>query len=217
VAEHPIFARVYDGMMARGERSGLADERRRLLAQAGGRTLEIGAGTGLNLPHYGNAVSELVLAEPDPHMARRLRKKLAAQPPRAGRAEVIEAPAEELPFDDGDFDFVVSTLVLCSVADPRRAVAEIKRVLADDGALLFAEHVRADNARAAGMQDFVRAPWSWLAGGCQLNRPTGDEIVEAGFWIERLERRPLPAAPKRLFPMITGLARRPSGAGSPDY
>lgn len=217
MAEHPIFARLYDSISAVEERAGLADERRRLLSAATGRTLEIGAGTGHNLSHYTEAVSELVLAEPDPHMVKRLRAKLAAEPPRAARVEVVQAAAEELPFDDGDFDTVVSTLVLCTVEDPVVAVRELKRVLADGGALLFIEHVRAEQARTARVQDLIERPWGWFFGGCHPNRSSGDRIVEAGFWIERLERRPLPGAPKRLVPMISGVAKRPSGAGNPDY
>ncbi len=215
--EHPIFARFYDRISAVEERAGLADQRRRLLAGATGRTLEIGAGTGLNLPHYTEAVTELVLAEPEPNMAKRLRSKVtAANGSRAGRVEVIEASAEQLPFDDGEFDTVVSTLVLCTVEDPVAAVAELKRVLADGGALLFIEHVRAESARAAQIQDLIERPWKWFLGGCHPNRPSGDRIVEAGFWIERLERQPMPGAPKRLVPMISGHARRP-GRRPRDY
>jgi len=217
VAEHPIFARLYDALSAGEERAGLAEERRRLLAQASGRTLEIGAGTGRNLAHYTDAVSELVLAEPEPNMASRLRAKLAAAPPRVGSVEVVAASAEQLPFEDGEFDTVVTTLVLCSVEDPAAAVNEAKRVLAEGGALLFIEHVRAEEPRAARVQDLVERPWGRLFGGCHPNRASGDQIIAAGFWIERLERRPLPGAPKRLAPMISGVARRPSGAGRPDY
>ncbi|MFN2612838.1 MAG: class I SAM-dependent methyltransferase [Solirubrobacterales bacterium] len=217
MAEHPIFARLYDRITALEERAGLAEERRRLLSGASGRTLEIGSGTGHNLSHYTEAVSELVLAEPDPHMAKRLRAKLAAQPPLAGPARVIETPAEQLPFDNGAFDTVVSTLVLCTVQDPAAAVRELKRVLVDGGALIFIEHVRADEARVARIQDWIERPWGWFFGGCHPNRPSIDRIIEAGFWIERLERRPLPGAPKRLVPMISGVARRPTGAGDPDY
>lgn len=217
MAEHPIFSRLYDRVMAVGERAGLAEERQELLAQASGRTLEIGAGTGSNLGHYTDAVSELVLAEPEPNMAAQLRAKLAAAAPQVGTVEVITAAAEQLPFDDGEFDTVVSTLVLCTVEDPGAAVNEVKRVLVEDGALLFMEHVRADDPRAARMQDLIERPWGKLLGGCHPNRASGDQIIEAGFWIERLERRPMPGAPKRLVPMISGVARRPSGAGEPDY
>ena len=214
---HPIFARFYDRMLAGTEKAGLADMRRNLVAQATGRTLEIGAGTGHNLPYYGEAVTELVLAEPDPHMAKRLREQAEEEPPAVGKVSVIEAPAEDLPFDNGSFDTVVSTLVLCTVADPVRAVAEIKRVLTDGGALLYLEHVRGHGG-VTRAQDFFERPWGWLAGGCHPNRPTGETLVEAGFWIERLDRAKLPKAPPIVRPLITGVARRPDGAGAkPDY
>jgi ubiquinone/menaquinone biosynthesis C-methylase UbiE len=206
---HPIFARFYDRMLAQTEKSGLAEMRRELLAQASGRTLELGAGTGHNLPFYGDQVSELVLSEPDPHMARRLREQLATEPAAPTRVEVIEAPAEDLPFDDGSFDTVVSTLVFCSVDDPRRALAEARRLLVEGGALLFLEHVRSENRRLAWWQDRLERPWGFFAGGCHPNRPTEQALADAGFWIERLDRDRLPAAPRLVRPLIAGLARRP--------
>jgi ubiquinone/menaquinone biosynthesis C-methylase UbiE len=206
---HPIFARFYDRMLAQTEKSGLAEMRRELLAQASGRTLELGAGTGHNLPFYGDQVSELVLSEPDPHMARRLREQLATEPAAPTRVEVIEAPAEDLPFDDGSFDTVVSTLVFCTVEDPRRALAEARRLLVEGGALLFLEHVRSQNRRLAWWQDRLERPWGFFAGGCHPNRPTEQTLADAGLWIERLDRDRLPAAPRLVRPLIAGLARRP--------
>jgi len=123
---HPIFAALYDVMTRAVERGGLVRD-------ASSRTLELGAGTGHNLPRYTDAVTELVLTEPDPHMARRLRKRLDAEPPPPPSVEVVEAPAE-LPFDRAS-DSVVSTLVLCSVDAPGQAVAEIVRVLKPGGRL----------------------------------------------------------------------------------
>jgi ubiquinone/menaquinone biosynthesis C-methylase UbiE len=216
VPGHPIFARFYDRLMAGSEKEGLADKRRALLAEANGRTLEIGAGTGLNLPYYSDAVSELILAEPDPHMAARLREKVEGDPPKAAAVRVIEAPAEELPFDNGSFDTVVSTLVLCTVDDPPRAVAEVKRVLADGGQFLYLEHVRADKRRMARAQDLFERPWGWFAGGCHPNRATGETLAEAGLWIERLDHGEFPKVPPLARPLISGVARRPDGA-TPDY
>jgi SAM-dependent methyltransferase len=206
---HPIFARFYDRLLARTEQSGLAEMRRELLAQASGRTLELGAGTGHNLPFYTDRVSELVLSEPDPHMARRLREQLESDPPAPARVEVIEAPAEDLPFDDGSFDTVVSTLVFCTVEDPRRALGEARRVLVEGGSLLFLEHVRSENRRLAWWQDRLERPWGFFAGGCHPNRPTEQTLADAGLWIERLDRDRLPAAPRIAKPLIRGLARRP--------
>jgi ubiquinone/menaquinone biosynthesis C-methylase UbiE len=214
--EHPIFARFYDRMLAGTERAGLIEMRRELLARANGRTLELGAGTGLNLPHYTGAVSELVLAEPDPHMADRLRDRLTREGTAAGRASVIEAPAENLPFDDGSFDTVVSTLVFCTVEDPVRAIAEARRVLVEAGSLLFVEHVRSETRQLSWWQDRLERPWGWVAAGCHPNRPTGDLLADAGFWIEQLDRGRLPKVPRWMQPMIRGVARRPSAVGSDE-
>ena len=125
-----IFAAMYDPMMAGSEKAGLADHRRDLLANARGRVLEIGAGTGANLPYYTPAVEEVVLAEPEEPMARRLDGKLDSA---RVSARVVRASADALPFEDDAFDTVVSTLVLCTVPDQRAALAEIQRVLKSDG------------------------------------------------------------------------------------
>jgi len=209
MSDHPIFARVYDRLMAGTERAGLAEMRGDLLASASGRTLELGAGTGLNLEHYTDAVTELVLAEPEPHMAARLRKRLADQGTAAGRPSVIHAAAEELPFDDGSFDTVVATLVLCTVDDPRRAAAEARRVLVEGGRFLYLEHVRSSSPRLAWWQDRLERPWGFFAGGCHPNRATDQLLAGAGFWIDHLERGTLPKAPPLARPLIRGVARRP--------
>jgi ubiquinone/menaquinone biosynthesis C-methylase UbiE len=209
VPEHPFFARFYDCLTQGMERGGLAEMRHSLLAEASGRVLEIGAGTGGNLPHYTHAVSELTLAEPDPHMASRLRDQLRSRPVAAERVKVVEAPAEDLPFDDDSFDTVVSTLVLCTVADPGRALAEIRRVLVEGGALMFIEHVRSQKRRHAAWQERLERPWGFLAGGCHPNRVTDQALADGGFWIERLDRGKLPKAPRLIRPMIQGVARRP--------
>jgi ubiquinone/menaquinone biosynthesis C-methylase UbiE len=216
VPEHPVFARFYDRLLSGVERAGLTEMRRSLLARATGRTLELGAGTGHNLPHYTSAVSELVLAEPDPHMAKRLRERLEREGTAAGRASVIEAPAEDLPFDDGSFDTVVATLVFCTVEDPMRAVSEARRVLVEAGSLLFIEHVRSESRQLAWWQDRLERPWGWFAGGCHPNRPTGEVLADAGFWIEQLDRDQLPKAPRWMRPAIRGVARRPSAVGTDE-
>ena len=207
--EHPFFARIYDRATASMERAGLSEMRRSLLSSARGRVLEIGAGTGSNLEHYTDAVSELTLAEPDPHMAARLREHLQSQPVAAERVRVVEAPAEDLPFDDESFDTVVSTLVLCTVADPRRTLAEARRVLVEGGELLFIEHVRSQSSRHAWWQDRLERPWGFFAGGCHPNRVTDQTLADGGFWIERIDRGKLPKAPRLIRPMIFGVARRP--------
>ena len=212
MTEHPIFARFYDRMTAGTERAGLGEMRRELLASASGRVLELGAGTGHNLEHYTDAVIELVMTEPDPHMARRLRERLAKDPGAAGAASVVEAPAEGLPFDDGTFDVVVATLVLCTVEDQASALAEARRVLVEGGRLLYIEHVRSTRPGLGRWQDRLERPWGFFAAGCHPNRPTDQALADAGFWIDSLEREKLPKAPAIVRPLIRGVARRPTSA-----
>ena len=207
--EHPIFARFYDRMLVGIEEGGLAEMRRSLLAGATGRTLELGAGTGHNLAHYPAAVTELVMAEPDPHMASRLRARVETEGSPIERVSVSEAPAEELPYDDDSFDTVVSTLVLCTVADPGATLTETRRVLSAGGQLLFCEHVRHPGRARAWVQDRLVRPWAFFAGGCHPNRPSGELIGEAGFQIVRLDSGSLPKAVPWMQPLIRGAARRP--------
>lgn len=211
MAGHPIFAAIYDRMLAGNEDAGLRQMRAELLGAAAGRTLEIGSGTGLNLEHYPNLVTELVLTEPDPHMADRLRRRLAASTPPVPSVEVVEADARELPFEDATFDTVVSTLVLCSVPDPHRAVAELGRVLAPGGRLLYVEHVRdREGTRRARWQDRLERPWSRLGAGCHPNRDTGRVLADA-FGIPEPDRGEMPgsAIDYLVRPLIRGEARRP--------
>jgi ubiquinone/menaquinone biosynthesis C-methylase UbiE len=204
---HRFFAAIYDRLMAGTEDAGLRDMRAELVRQARGRTLELGAGTGLNLAHYGDDVTELVLTEPDPFMAKRLRERLAADSPAGGSADVVEAPAERLPFEDASFDTVVSTLVLCTVDEPEQAAAELARVLRPGGQLLYLEHVRGDSERLVRWQDRLERPWGWVAGGCHPNRPTAATLSAAGFDVEPEEAR-LPKAPPLVRPLIRGTAQR---------
>ena len=148
----------------------MADHRRALLAAASGRVLEIGAGTGLNLPFYPEGI-DLVLTEPDAPMARR-----AGWP-------VVPASAEALPFEDASFDTAVSTLVLCTVAEPARAIAELRRVLRPGGRLLFIEHVRGEG-RLARWQDRLNRPWRHVGNGCHANRDTLAALREGGFAVD---------------------------------
>jgi ubiquinone/menaquinone biosynthesis C-methylase UbiE len=207
---HRIFAALYDRLLSGTERAGLQDMRAELLAGARGRTLELGAGTGLNLAHYTDAVTELVLTEPDPHMARRLRKRLEEEPPAPGRVEVIEAQAERLPFEDQSFNTVVSTLVLCSVESPGGAAAEIARVLKSDGRLLYLEHVRSGDPAVARWQDRLERPWGWLGAGCHPNRDTLAQLEATGLLAEPVERDQMPKAPPIVRPLVRGGARRTS-------
>src|SRR5512146_838915 len=133
-----LFASIYDRFTAGAEQAGLRAHRERLLSGARGRVLEIGAGTGANLPFYRTAES-VTVAEPEAAMARRLARRIREQP-RA--IEMLHAPADRLPVPDAQFDTVVSTLVLCTVPDQAAALRELRRVLKPGGTLLFLEHVR---------------------------------------------------------------------------
>jgi len=206
---HRLFAAIYDRMLKSTEEAGLRRMREELLAQARGRTLELGAGTGLNLEHYPDEVGELVMTEPDPHMARRLRDRLASEGGDRP-TEVVECGAEVLPFEDASFDSVVSTLVLCTVDDPHRAIAEAARVLRPGGRLLFLEHVRSDDPGVARWQDRLERPWGFLAAGCHPNRATPATLESSVLEIESLVPGRLPKSPAIVRPMVTGVAVRPS-------
>lgn len=202
-----LFARAYDGAMKQLEREGGAELRHDLLAQARGRTLELGAGTGLNLEHYPDAVSELTLTEPDPHMIKRLRRRLE----QAGRkGTIIQAPAERLPFDTGAIDTVVSTWTLCTVDDPEAVLTEIARVLSTGGRFLFLEHVRSeDSERAARWQDRMTPLVRRAICGCRPNRRTLATIEAPPLKIAHVRwgRQPKGSLPWEK-PMIVGIARK---------
>lgn len=198
-----VFAGVYDTAFILAERSGLRDVRKGLLSQAKGRVVEIGAGTGLNLEHYSAQVSDLVLTEPDPHMATKLRQRAKAF---SLDTLVLEAPAERLPLDDASVDTLVSTLVLCTVRDPSLALAEIARVLRPSGTFLFAEHVRSVSPRAARWQDRLNTPWSWYACGCQCNRDIVAAIKAAPFQISEIRHDRLRWISPLLRPLVVGAA-----------
>jgi len=204
-----IFAAGYDTFMAGPEKAVLRRHRQALLARVRGRVLEIGGGTGANLPFYGSGIEELVITEPEEPMARRLERKLGdySLPTR-----VVRAPAEELPFEDESFDFVVSTLVLCTVDDPARALAEIHRLLKPDGQLLFVEHVRSDEPRLARWQERLHGLQVRVGHGCHCNRKTLASIKAAGFSIPQLDHDKLRKAPPIVRPLIVGAAERVSAA-----
>jgi ubiquinone/menaquinone biosynthesis C-methylase UbiE len=201
-----IGARLYDRMVAPGERAGMRERRARLLRSARGRVVEIGAGTGLNLAHYPEAVDELVLTEPGESMAGRLRPRLQA----AGlSSDVVRAEAEALPFADQSVDTVVSTIVLCTVKDPGQALREVARVLRPGGELLFIEHVRSDSDRLARWQDRLMRPWRNVANGCHCNRRTVELLRAHGFELVELRHEQWDRAPRLVRPLAVGRARRP--------
>ncbi len=208
-----FFALTYDRQMAGTEAAGLRAMRERLLAGAHGDVLEIGGGTGLNLPWYGPAVASLTITEPQPPMLRRLegRVREARVREHGPAATVLRAPAEDLPFDDHSFDVAVSTLVLCGVDDQPRALRELRRVLRPGGRLLFIEHLRSDDPGTARLQD--RLNWlNRLVVCCDCNRPTLDSIRAAGFTVAQVEHTALPKAPPFVRPAIVGSATVPAAA-----
>jgi len=203
-----FFALTYDRQMAKTEKAGLRAFRQRLLAGAAGDVLEIGGGTGANLPCYGPAVGSLTITEPQPPMIRHLDRNVRARRPDA---RVLRAPAEDLPFDDDSFDVAVSTLVLCGVDDQPRALRELRRVLRPGGRLLFIEHLRSDDPGISRLQD--RLNWlNRLVVCCDCNRPTLDTIRAAGFTVTQVEHTALPKAPPFVRPAIVGSATAPVAA-----
>jgi ubiquinone/menaquinone biosynthesis C-methylase UbiE len=195
-----LFAFGYDRFLSASEKAGLRDLRREVLSQASGRTLEVGAGTGLNLDLYPDSVTELVLTEPDRFMASRLRAKHPS-------AQVIEAPGESLPFDDDSFDTVALTLVLCTAPDPPGVLREIARVLRPGGRFLFLEHVRAQEPKLARWQDRLHGPWYLFGDGCHCNRDTLAAIEGSPLTVEQTERGELPKAVPLVRPLLRGAAR----------
>jgi ubiquinone/menaquinone biosynthesis C-methylase UbiE len=200
--EH-IFSALYDPLLWIGERAGMAKRRKELLGQARGRVLELGAGTGLNLPHYPDGLEELVLTEPSPPMVARLERRAKQS---VTTTSVMAAEAERLPFEDDRFDTVVSTLVLCTVDKPRQAIEEIARVLRPGGRLLFLEHVRSDTRRLARWQDRLHRPWHAFAAGCNANRATVDMLRESPLRVETVERDRWSWMPALVHPLAIGTA-----------
>ncbi len=198
---HRLFAFAWDWLVRR-EGKASREMRAKLLGAVRGRVLEIGCGTGANFPYY-SPDAQVVATEPDPYMLRRAERRLA----QLGLANVEsrQAPGEDLPFDDGSFDHVVCSWVLCHVGDAPGALAEVRRLLKPDGSFRFMEHVRSESRVWSRAQDIVDPVWSRLLdAGCHVNRRTQHAIEEAGFrmeWVERAHLSP-PTTPG-----IYGVAR----------
>jgi ubiquinone/menaquinone biosynthesis C-methylase UbiE len=207
---HPLFARYYaraSGLMERG----IGAYRRTLLEHLSGRVIEVGAGNGMNFTHYPATVTEVLAVEPEPHL-RRIAERNATK--TSVPITVVDGLAEALPAQDGSCDAAVASLVLCSVRDPERALAEMFRVVKPGGHLRFFEHVQAPTPVRRRIQRALDATiYPLLAGGCHCGRDTTTTIEQAGFVTERIDRLgtadtqlPFPGAPQ-----ILGTAIRPAG------
>jgi ubiquinone/menaquinone biosynthesis C-methylase UbiE len=188
-----LHAAWYDRVLAGAERAGLARRRRELLGDLHGHVVELGAGTGANLEAYGPAVTRLTLLEPSPAMADRLRARVA-RTTVDGEVDVIAAPGEALPLADASADAVVTTLVLCTVGDVDRTLAEIERVLRPDGRLVLIEHVAAEDPRTRRLQRVLRRPWRVVGAGCHLDRDPRGALARRGWDVSGIhdERLPMP-------------------------
>jgi ubiquinone/menaquinone biosynthesis C-methylase UbiE len=204
-----LFAWYYPRLVALSENAGQRETRRALLAEAQGETLEVGAGNGFNIPHYTERVSELVVTEPSPHMLTHLRTAMENDRPAAGSWKLVQAGAEELPFEDQRFDTVVGTYIMCTVGDPGQALQEIARVLRPGGRYLFLEHVHAGDGTMLGrFQDLVELPHRYIAAGCHPNRRTAALIEQSPLVVERIDHGQQPRAFPTVRPTIIGSARR---------
>ena len=195
-----IFPRLMDWVL-RGER--FQTERRRLLVAAHGNVVEIGFGTGLNLPHYPRTVTALYAVDPAPLLPDRVAQRVASAP---FPVHLRHVTAEELPYDDRTFDCAVSTFTLCTIPDPLRSLREVRRVLKPNGRFLFLEHGRSDDPATARWQDRLNPLQRHLACGCNLNRPIDRLVIEAGLRIEQLDRDVLPGVPRIGGELYRGIA-----------
>jgi ubiquinone/menaquinone biosynthesis C-methylase UbiE len=204
----PFYAWGYRRFAVAADKRGQAAHRRELLAPLSGRVIELGAGTGRNFPHYPAAVEEVVAVEPEPRL-RREAERIAAAAPVPIR--VLPGIADALPAEEASFDAAVASLVLCTVPDPQRALAELRRVLRPGGELHFYEHVRAEPGPLRAVQRAADVVWPHIGGGCHASRETLAAISQAGFAVERVRRFRFRPSPIAVFvePHVLGMARRP--------
>ena len=182
----------------------VAEYRGRVVPAAEGRVLEVGIGSGLNLPFYGPGVRQVIGLEPSPKLLGMARRAADARP---GRVGFIEGSAESIPLDRASVDTVVTTWTLCSIPDAAQALAEMRRVLKPDGRLLFVEHGRAPDASVARWQDRLTPAWKCVGGGCHLNRAIADMIAGAGFAFDHLQTGYMRGGPRAVAFMYEGSAR----------
>ena len=205
------FAAWYPPMMGRVERNGQAAFRRDQLAAARGRVLEIGAGSGLSVPHYPSTIDELVLLEPNPAF----RNRLVDAAGRLGvRASIVDGDAHDLPFPDSSFDTVTASLVFCSIDDPGRVLADVHRVLKPGGRFLFHEHVRGGRVRGV-VQDLLTPLQRRLADGCHANRDFEALLTASPLDMVTIAHERMPTAIPTIVPLVIGTAERRIESGTP--
>lgn len=177
-------------------------ERRPALQDAHGEVLELGFGTGLNLPYFPDAVKRLTVVDPEDLLPSRVAERIAAARFPVERAKLS---AERLPFEDGKFDCAVSTFTLCSIPDPAAAMTEVRRVLKPNGSFLFLEHGLSDEPSVAKWQRRLDPLQRVIGRGCHLTRSIDRLVADAGFEIARLDRYVI-GTPKTHFTMYRGIA-----------
>ena len=198
------FAAVYDSLNARMERGFMGRRRADLVGGIAGRVLEIGAGSGANLLHYRKA-AQVVATEPSAPMRARLaiRTSICSVP-----VEVVDAPAEKLPFETATFDAAVATLVLCTVRDVEQSLAEVQRVLKPGAPFAFIEHGGGANGRRGAWQRRIEPLWTRVACGCHLTRDPRAALQQAGFTLDEVEEFDPRQTPGVMLPFVQGIARR---------
>jgi len=201
-----LIAKSYDWAMSSTEKRCLQSWRKELLAQARGNILEIGAGTGVNLPHYPDEAEKITLSEPDPQMRHRLQQRVDTL--QQQRFTITPWGADTIEMPDASFDTIVSTLVLCSVPDLKSSLSEIYRLLKPNGILLFLEHIISDQPVTRTWQHRIEPLWGFCAGDCHLTRDTATAICTAGLQIEQLIEAPMTGAPSFVRRTIRGRARK---------
>jgi ubiquinone/menaquinone biosynthesis C-methylase UbiE len=199
-----VLPRIIDLAMRNRESTRLRSES---IPRACGEVLEIGIGSGLNLPFYSSAVTHIYGVDPSLELQRIARKQRHIDP---NRVEFLTQSAEEpLPLDCNSIDTAVMTWTLCSIPEPERALGEIRRVLKRDGCLMFIEHGHAPDRNVAKWQNALTPLWKRIGGGCHLNRRTADIIAASGFQIMELKMRYLPG-PRPMTYTYQGVARKAS-------
>jgi ubiquinone/menaquinone biosynthesis C-methylase UbiE len=179
-------------------------ERRKFIPLASGTVLEIGIGSGLNLPFYGPTVRKLYALDPSLELWKMAHQRVRKAP---FPVEFLTSSAEHIPLADMTVDTVVTTWTLCTIPDPIRALTEMKRVLKPEGRLVFVEHGRSPDPGVLAWQNRLTPLWTRIGGGCHLNRHIDDLIADAGFHVTQIERG-YSRGPKPMTYLYKGLARR---------